>query len=86
MTRRLALLTALSLASVACGRSDGMPASGGQAPAPSAGATASPESSGDAASAAAAVDAATEAPARGAGLRLGFAFTVNQMGELEPCG
>jgi hypothetical protein len=35
---------------------------------------------------AAAVDAATEAPARAVGLKLGFAFTTNLMGELEPCG
>jgi hypothetical protein len=35
---------------------------------------------------AAAVDAATEAPARALGLKLGFAYTANLMGELEPCG
>ena len=75
MVRRHTLLVALALWTSGCGRTapEAEPAASGAA-------EVSP------AAVAQQVDAATEAPARGVGLRVGFAFTVNQMGELEPCG
>ncbi len=76
MVRRDAILVAFALWATGCSRSE--PASVTAAPGPV------PDAS--PATVAAQVDAATEAPARGVGLRVGFAFTVNQMGELEPCG
>ena len=76
MVRRNALFVAFALWASGCGRTDPAASPVGTGPGPEV----------SAATAAAHVDAATEAPARGVGLRVGFAFTVNQMGELEPCG
>jgi len=76
-TRIMTALALLGLVAVGCGKAEVLPLASVDA------ATAINEAP---AVAAAAVDAATEAPARALGLKLGFAYTANLMGELEPCG
>jgi hypothetical protein len=76
----LSLVVTLGSLAVGCGRSN-------PAPTPAVpDAPHTPNLVDAAAPTAAAVEAATEAPARALGLKLGFAYTANLMGELEPCG